>query len=161
MNAMTRRLMILMIGLVISFGSMASDQNKGDANANSCKFGKELKEFKYKFMAQEMQLSADQQKQFFEVYSQMSNEMRKTHGAVGRLHKAVKNGKQLSDAEYTKLYEDVASEKIAEGQVEKKYDEKFRTFLSPQQICKMKMAEIKFRDRLMKMRQDKSKKSKK
>lgn len=147
---MKRFIFFILSIVVISASSFASEQKK-DCGGDKEQFRKELREFKYKFLAQEMQLSKDQQKKFFEVYAAMSNEKRKVHGAVGRMHKALEKDKQLADAEYTKLYEAVTAEKIADGQIEKKYDEKFKTFLSPQQMCKMKMAEIKFHNRLMKM----------
>lgn len=147
---MNKTLTAVLLSLMICVGlpAYSTEQPKGPDHK---KFNKELREFKYKFLAQEMQLADDQQQRFFELYAQMSSEKRKNRAEVWRMQKNVMAKKPATDAEYVKLYEAMSAGKIADGQIERKYDEKFKTFLTPVQICKMKIAEQRFHKKLMDM----------
>jgi len=112
---------------------------------------KEFREFKIKFLAQEMELDADQTKEFSELYNQMENEKRQVFVATRNIERKLKNDKKASDDDYAKVTEAMAQCKIKCGEIEKKYDDKFSTFLSSRQIFRMKQAEDKFRQKLHEM----------
>lgn len=112
---------------------------------------KEFREFKIKFLAHEMELDADQTKEFSVLYNQMENEKRQVFVATRNIERKLKNDKKASDDDYAKVTEAMAQCKIKCGEIEKKYDDRFSTFLSSKQIFKMKRAEEKFRNKLQDM----------
>lgn len=116
---------------------------------------REVREFKMKFLAQEMDLKEDLQKQFFEVYSQMSEEKARTVSEARRLEKKLAASEDASEAEDEAVSKAITEAKEKDAEIEKRYDGKFAQFLTPKQIFRMKAAEEKFRDKVHEMRHKK------
>lgn len=115
---------------------------------------KELKEFKLKFLAQEMELTPEQQTKFFDLYTKMMDEKHKAYADARQLEKKVKNNKNATDADYRALSEAMNRARTRDAEIEGRYAKKFDEFLTPKQIYKWKEAEKKFRDRMSEMRQN-------
>lgn len=142
--------MILLLVTLLSVPAYA------DKHKKSCGDGwrKEMRDFKLRFLAQEMDLRQDQQKQFITTYNQMSEEkqavMKQARAAVQRVEKM----ENPTDADYTAASDALLRAHEQDLAIEKKYEERFKTFLSPKQIYLMKEAERKFRDKLREMRRN-------
>ncbi len=119
---------------------------------------REIHEFKLKYLAQEMDLKEDQQKKFFDLYNQMTEERVKVFKETRALEKKLAESDQATDAEYEAVTRSITAAKEKDAAIEKKYDEKFATFLSAKQIYKMKEAEQKFRKKIHEMHHKKRKK---
>ena len=120
---------------------------------------KELQDFKYKYLAQEVELSDEQMTNFFELYAKLESERKQALKDCKTITKAVKEDGEHSDAEYERAVEAVLNLPIITGQIEKKYYEQFKTFLSYKQLYLLKTAERKFNKKLMEL-QKKDKKHK-
>lgn len=114
---------------------------------------KEFREYKMKFLAQEMDLKDDARKKFFEVYNQLSDERHGVRHEIRDIDRRIKEG-TASEADYANLNR----LKEKEAEIEKKYDSKFSSFLSGKEIYKMKEAENLFRKKLHEMKEKKGKK---
>lgn len=125
----------------------------GEPRPEDGQWRKEMRDFKLKFLAQEMDLRQDQQKQFFMLYTQMSDEkealMKSTSQTVQRV---IKLGNGATDADYTAASEALIKAREQELAIDRKYEEKLRSLLTPRQLFKLKEAEKAFRDRLRNMR---------
>lgn len=139
---------------VILPASADPGSKKGDNKA----MRKELLDFRMKFIAQEIELRDDQQKQFFDVYTKMWEEKEKVHHEVRSLKKKLKEDSKLSDSEFRKISTAVAQGEEKEAEIVKRYQAQFAKFLSSAQISKMKIAEDKFKAKLKAMRDSKGKK---
>lgn len=114
---------------------------------------KEILEFKMKFLAQEMDLREDQQKRFFDLYTQMSNEKAKLFRETRQLEKKIDNN--ASEAEYEAVSRAITAAKEKDAEIDRRYDAKFSEFLTSKQLFKMKSAEKKFRQKMHEMRHKK------
>lgn len=153
MRKFTFLLLMMLVALVPAYA-----QNRGkDRRA----MRKEIHEFKLKFLAQEMDLREDQQKRFFELYNQMSEEKGKLFERTRALEKKLCDSSKASDAEYKAVSDAITATKEKDAEIEKKYDEKFSHFLSQKQIFKMKEAEGRFRDKMHEMRHKNKKRNRK
>lgn len=101
-----------------------------------------------KFLAQEMDLSADQQQKFFQLYTQMDGEIRKVFKSVREIERRVEQDKNSTEADYAALNSARTDAKSRLAEIEKTYDSKFSAFLSKKQIVKMKEAEATFRQKM-------------
>lgn len=133
--------------------------NRGQANAPISgvkdmkdKKHKEMREFKLKYLAQEMELRSDQQKKFFDLYNKMSDERRSVHRDIRKLENQLKNDKNVTERDYAKMTKALTDSKAKEAKIEAKYDAEFAKFLSQKQIFKMKQAEETFRAKMHQMR---------
>lgn len=149
-----KKYLILFLLAFFAMSPIVAQRKDGDRKSKH-EMMKELHEFKLKFLAQEMDLKEDQQTRFFEIYNQMSEERHKLFRETRQLEKKVKENKNASDADYQAVSAAITAAKEKDAALEKKYDEKFSTFLSQKQIFKMKAAEEKFREKMREMRQRK------
>lgn len=139
----------LLILLVIAAVIPAMAQQKGkDREA----MRREIHEFKLKFLAQEMELKEDQQKKFFDLYNQMTDEKVKVFKETKALEKKLADSADASEAEYDAVSKAITAAKEKDAEIDKRYDEKFKQFLTSKQIFKMKGAEEKFRQKMHEMR---------
>lgn len=113
---------------------------------------KEISEFRIKFVAQEIELRAGQQKQFVELYEKMMAERRAAFEEVRRLDKALREDKNPSEADYKALSDARTKAQAKAAEITARYDALFSKFLSQKQILKMKEADDKFRQKMMEMR---------
>lgn len=139
----------LLVTLLAAIPANAQKQQKDRENMR-----KEITEFKMKFIAQEIELKDDQQKQFFDLYAQMTAERMKLLKEKKALEKKLEKA-NATDEEYEEVVAALSVAKDKEAEIEKKYDEKFSKFLSSKQIFKMKAAEGKFNDKMHEMRHKK------
>ena len=147
---MLRKTVLLLLVAIMACGSVyAQKPGKGKSREE---MRKELREFKMKFMAQEMDLKEDQQKQFTEVYGKMHDERMKLFEETRGLERKLKKGENVSDEEYTKLNKALTEAKEKDAEIEKRYDSEFSKFLTGKQIFQMKSAEEKFRQKMAEMR---------
>lgn len=121
---------------------------------------KEVREFKLKFLAQEMELKEDQQKTFFDLYNQMMEEKFKIFSEVRKLESQVDSKKDATEADYQAVSNAITKAKSRDAEIEQRYDKKFSTFLTQKQLFKMKAAEEKFRNKMRQMRKHNHKKDK-
>lgn len=146
---MNKYLLFILTSFLTIFGAAAQKDNHAP---DKKKMFKEVQEFKMKFLAQEMELKPNQQKQFFELYGEMNKKKRDCYKDVDELKKKLKSTPEATEEDYKKLREEEnkANEKAAA--IEKEYDEKFSEFLTEKQIFKMKEAETEFRHKMQEMR---------
>lgn len=110
---------------------------------------KEIQEYKIKFLAQEMELKADQMEQFAALYQKMSAEKHANFERMRSLEAKLRS--EPSEADYKAATEAMADIRVKDAELEKRYDDEFGKFLSSKQIYKMKEGEEKFRRKMMDM----------
>lgn len=116
---------------------------------------KELQEYKLKYLIQEMELRDETaQKKFCDIYNQMEDERVKVFKETRALKKRLNSG-NASDEEYESVSRSLTDAKEKVANIEKRYDEKFATFLTSKQIFKMKTAEETFRQKMRELRHKK------
>lgn len=153
-----RRTVLLLLLTIIAGVGVAQAQTKNRKRGGDSNWFKEMTEFKLKFLAQELELTEDQQKKFFPIYTEMMNAKHNVMCKARQAENRLKGIANPTDEDYR-----IASEAMDEAHredeaIEKRYEAKFRTILSPKQMYKLKQAERKFHERLREMRHKKKKK---
>lgn len=150
---MKKTYLLLFLAFLLAIPGYAQKRQKSQEDMK-----REILDFKLKFLAQEMDLKEDQQKQFFELYSQMESEKYGLYKEARKAEKKVKEDPNASDEDFQRAAEMTSEAKMKEAKIEEKYNEKFKTFLSPKQMYAMKQAEDKFREKLREMKKDRERK---
>ena len=151
----------LLVSLVVCFaGVFAMSADKKDGKSHKQMF-KEIQEFKMNFLAQEMDLSAEQKEKFFQLYDEMTHKRMACMRTARKLEKELKGKENPTEADYQAVTEAMAKAKAEDAKIEEAYFQKFPTFLSQKQIFKMKEAEDAFRQKIEMMRHNSKQKSKK
>lgn len=141
----------MMFTLLVATSSFAQRQ-KGDRDKETMR--KEFLEFKLDFLSKEIGLKDDQKKQFDDLYTLMETERRAIFKKIKNAEKSVSD-KNSSEADYEKASKEIATGKSEMAQLEKRYDEKFATFLTKKQLFKLKEAESKFQQKMQECREKK------
>lgn len=128
-----------------------------DDHAKREKMFKEVREFKMKYLAQEMDLNEAQKKKFFEIYEEMDRSRQSCYREAIKMDRKLKQDKDASEADYQKVTEAYNKANTEWSEKEKLYNEKLSEFLSQKQIYEMREAENSFRAKLDEMRHNKKK----
>ncbi len=109
----------------------------------------EMRQYKHDFLVKELELSRDQQNTFFPVYDKMDDEMTQVADETRDLEMKVSADEKATDTEIESAARTMFEQKSKEGEIEKAYFEKFKGILSPRQLLKLKGAERKFTQQLV------------
>ena len=109
----------------------------------------EIREYKHEFLTKELQLTKEQQQQFFPLYDSMETEVERINSETRALEISAKDNKDASDLELENAARTVFEQKRAEGQVEMTYFDKFKEILTPRQLLQLKNTERKFTQQLV------------
>lgn len=115
------------------------------------KMREDLQNFKIDFLAKEMDLSEKEKSEFIPIYKEYDSERRKVGAEAWKFEHELSKKKDASDADYKKLSELQQSARSKDGEIVRKYDEKFASFLSAKQIYNMHKGEAKFFEKMKEM----------
>lgn len=107
---------------------------------------------KIDFLSKQIGLTSEQKEKFEKMYRAMSNETSRLSRDTRSLERQVSKKSSASDLEYEKAAEAIAEFKAKEGNIEMKYFNQFKTFLSKKQLFQLKIAENKWMNELMRHR---------
>lgn len=138
---------------LIGLGCAWADPNGAPKNKPEMK--KEIQDFKLRFVAQEIGLRDDQRAAFTEAYSRQMAEEDALFRQVGEANRRLKEIPNPTDADYERVNAVLVETKAKSAALEKKYDEIYAKFLTPQQRFKLKDAEMQFRRKMEEMCQKK------
>ncbi|MDE6270909.1 MAG: hypothetical protein K2M12_08685 [Muribaculaceae bacterium] len=148
---MRRFLSVLAVALVAV--SAFSQGRERPSEADVMRFRNEMRTYKHDFLARELNLSQEQQREFFPVYDEMDDAVERVGRETRDLEKQVREKKQASDVEIEAAARALFEQKSAEGEIEKQYFDRLKQTLTPLQLLKLKEAERKFTRQLMRQHQ--------
>lgn len=158
---MKRFSIILLIVTLFAQASVIGAQGK-PSKADKDKWFKEMREYKHNFLVKELDLTPEQQKEFFPLYDAMEDECFKVNRETRKMQRQImkKDASEVTDIEYEKATEALFELKLKEANIEYSYLKKFGTVLSKRQLFILKHVEDKFTRHLMKEHSKHSKKKK-
>ncbi len=159
---MKRFSIILLIVTLFAQASVICAQGK-PSKADKEKWFKEMREYKHNFLIKELELTPEQQKEFFPLYDAMEDECFKINRETRKMQRQImkKNASEVTDIEYEKATEALYELKIKEANIEYSYLKKFDAVLSKRQLFILKHVEDKYTRHLMKKHSKHSNKNKK
>lgn len=148
---MKQVLYIIILAAIASIMPARAQQTESDPEMPlRQEFYKELRDYKHRFMARELELSREQQQKFFSLYDQMEDETNKLNSETREMERRVLDEPDgVTDIEYDNAINSLFDLKIREGEIEKDYMEKFRDILTRRQLFMLKSAERNFSRDLM------------
>lgn len=138
----------LLIALLVSSFIFASAQSQPDENDRQ-RWINEVRNFKHEFLAKDLDLSKEQQKDFFAAYDEMEDRINQLNIETRDLEQKVLFDPDASDVELEAAARMSYILKNEESKIELEYFDKFKAMLSPRQLIRLKSAERKFTQQLM------------
>lgn len=140
------------VAALLAVSAQAQDR-KRPSEADMTRFRNEMRTYKHDFLARELNLTQEQQRDFFVVYDEMEDALERVGRQTRDLEMQVREKKQASDVEIEAAARAIFEQRSAEGEIEKKYFDRLKQTLSPLQLLKLKEAERKFTRQLMRQHQ--------
>lgn len=134
---------------VSAIPASARPQHAPRSEEDRQRFRAEMRNYKHDFLARELELTREQQRDFFPVYDEMDDEIDRINTETRELERKVATKEDATDTEIEAAARAVFSQKSAEGEVEQKYFDKFRQILKGKQLLKLRNAERDFTRQLM------------
>ncbi len=142
-----KKLLTFMAVLVVAFAAFAQKQSPQDIH-------REFREFKIKYLSEQIKLDSKKASEFAELYSQLEKERHDNFAALRKIERTVKGNKNATDEDYARLAEAISKSKTKDAEITSRFDEKLSKILSPRQIIKLKEAEDTFRAKMKQIRQN-------
>lgn len=147
---MKKQLFIIALAACAAFTMQAQPPQPDLSGAQREKYVAEIRQYKHEYLAKELELTREQQREFFPVYDEMEDRMMKLNGETRDLERRTLDKANASETELSAAAQAVFSQRLKEGQIEMTYFEKFSKILNNRQILRLKNTERKFTQRLMK-----------
>lgn len=142
---MKKYLLIFLAIFICSLNGAAESRVEKTKNQS---LKKELKEFKFNYLADEMGLSDEQRKQFKEVFNQMEEEKREIIHKCREIKETMSENKNASEAEYENASKELGKCKAKLADIESRYNARLSKFLTQKQIFLMQTAEENFNKKM-------------
>lgn len=146
---MNKRILLSLVILISALCPLLSAAQDRLSDSDRQRWLSELRTYKHDYLVKELDLTKDQQREFFPLYDKMEDEVERISSETRALEAKADN-KDASDLEIENAARTVFEQKRAEGQIEMTYFEKFKEILSPRQLLRLKNAERKFTQQLVK-----------
>lgn len=146
---MKHKILIFIIAL-FAFSAQAQPPQPDISDARREKFVGEIRQYKHDYIAKELDLSREQQKDFFPVYDEMEDKIMKLNSETRDLERKIIDKQDASDTEMEAAAQAIFSQRLREGEIEQSYYDKFTKILTNRQILRLKNTERKFTQKLMK-----------
>ena len=104
----------------------------------------EIRNYKHDFFTKELELSEDQQRDFFAEYDQMEDRINRLNSETRELEEKTIDNPDASDVELEATARALFEIKGEESKIELEYFEKFKNILQPKQLVLIKNTERKF-----------------
>lgn len=146
-------LIFAMCSLVISLEAFAQSENRHN------KFDKEaFLARRNAYITAEVGLTPEEAASFIPLCNELQQKMFDLSRECSRLSREIRQNKNATDAEYTKVLDQCVEVNLKQAQLEKEYYKRFKDILSPQKLLKYRNAESKFAREFMRGGQQKNRK---
>lgn len=151
MNDLKRHIFIALLSLAIASQlSTIEARPQSLSEEDRDKWLTEVRNYRHDFLTKELSLTGEQQREFFPVYDELEDELTRINTETRALERRVEADNNASDTEIESAARAVYEQKAKEGEIEMKYYDKIKDILSPKQLLKLKNAERKFTQQLLK-----------
>lgn len=140
------RLLILLVA--VAFPSIAGAQAKCPHNCSKGEMRKEMQEYKMKFLAQEMGITGEKQKRFFDAYTAFAQSQDKIFSERMTAKKRLEQKDNPTDADYAAFRNLQNSLKQKEAAADAHYRAVLDKILTPKEIYLLEEGEHKFRQKM-------------
>lgn len=146
MKSFLHTAILSIIALIASVSALAQENMSA---ADRERWLSTIREHKHEFLAKDLELTKDQQKEFFPLYDSMEDEIERVNAETREIEKRLNDNADATDLDIENGARTIFEQKRAEGQIEMTYFEKFRTILTPRQLLKLKNSERRFNQQLV------------
>ena len=130
-----------------AIGAVAQNQQLN--NEDRDRYINEIRTYKHDFLTRDLNLSREQQREFFALYDEMDEKLQQLNNETRDLERQAESNSEASATELEAAARAVFEQTAKEGNIELEYFDKFAKVLTPRQLLKLKTSEKKFTQTLV------------
>lgn len=134
---------------LLPLAATAQNRDKGTTPDERQRWITELRNYKHEYLAKELSLSKSEQDKFFPIYDEMDDELTRIDTETRELENKALSDDNATETELNAAAHAAFSQKQREGEVEMLYYDKIKEVISPRQLLRLKNAERKFKQQLL------------
>lgn len=135
-----RHITAVLLAVMLTAG-VAVAQKRQISPEQRHKVMEEVREFKHNTFVKKLDLTKEQQPEFFKLYDQMDDELMAVNQETRRLERRTQKDTDASDAELLATARAIYNQKKAEADIELKYFDKFSEVLTARQMVQLRSVE--------------------
>lgn len=145
---MLRRLFLLLAlgSLTLAIGAAAQN---ADPDIDRDRYVREIRNYKHKYLARQLELSHERQAEFFRLYDAMEDEIMELNIQTRELEQRVDSDTGATEVELEAASAALFSQKAKEAEIESRYYDRFKQCLTPRQLFRLKGAERGFNKQMV------------
>lgn len=116
---------------------------------NRARWSQKFREVKHSFLVSALDLSRDQQKEFFPLYDKMEDEINALNAQNRDLENRILSDENASDAELTAAARTLFEQRGKESAIELDFYKQFESILTPRQLFRLKSVEREFMTKMV------------
>lgn len=151
MSFSIRQFALIIIALIAAAGTtLTAQESQGALNHKErIKALEEIRVYRHDVLVKELEMTSEQQREFFPLYDEMNDQLQKLNNETRELERSMLANESASDTELEAAAGAIFAQKMKEGKIEMEYLDKFKDILTPRQLIKLKSAEKKFTQTLV------------
>ena len=135
-----RHITAVLLAVMLTAG-VAVAQKRQISPEQRHKVMEEVREFKHNTFVKKLDLTKEQQPEFFKLYDQMDDELMEVNRETRTLERKVTKNSEASDTEMLAAARAMYTQKKTEADIELKYFDKFAEVLTARQMLQLKSVE--------------------
>ena len=135
-----RHITAVLLAVMLTAG-VAVAQKRQISPEQRHKVMEEVREFKHNTFVKKLDLTKEQQPEFFKLYDQMDDELMEVNRETRTLERKVTKDSEASDTEMLAAARAMYTQKMTEADIELKYFDKFAEVLTARQMLQLKSVE--------------------
>lgn len=140
--------LIVLVITIIAFSSTVSAQCRPTPEDRERWFT-EMRNYKHQFMTERLNLTKEQQNEFFPIYDKMDDELFQLNHETRQLEKKIRKAGKASDIEYETAARALFELGEKESKIRLRYFDQFKEILSPEQLFLLISVEREFTKKIM------------
>ncbi len=109
----------------------------------------EIRTYKHDYLARELNLSGDTEREFFEVYDELEDSLIVINAETRDIERSVIDNPDASDTEVEAALDAIYGQKAREAAVEESYNRRIAEIITPRQMLRLRYAERRFNQQLV------------
>lgn len=109
----------------------------------------EMRNYKHQFLTENLDLTKEQQAEFFPIYDAMDDELLKLNRETRQLERKIRKSESVSDIEYETAAHALFELGKKESEIRLQYFDKFKGILTPKQLFQLMKVERDFTKNIM------------
>lgn len=144
---------ICLLALLMASTGLNLNAQDNKSAASRAQWMSELQQYKRSYFIKELDLTREQQNEFFPLYEEMDAQTSQIDSDLRTMERRLQDATDVTETEYRKAAEAFCDGKVRQAEIEKSYMDRFARVLTAKQLFRLNAVERDFQRDILKQHQ--------